>query len=115
MTTLPNTVNSSRRSKVNRPRILATIREKGVPVETNGAEAKTVGKTVEIILQLLRDNPRLTQSGLAAGNAMASVNGSPMRGGPCEGCRMALLGTNAQPSVISALRECMPEGLAGDC
>ncbi len=47
-------------------RILATIREKGVPVETDGAEEKTV----EIILQLLRGNPRLTQSGLAAATGL---------------------------------------------
>jgi fructose-1,6-bisphosphatase/inositol monophosphatase family enzyme len=39
-------------------------------------------------------------------------------GGRCDilaqrgGYRMALLGTNAQPAIGAALRECMPEGLA---
>ena len=39
-------------------------------------------------------------------------------GGKCEilarrgGYRMALLGTNAQPAIGAALRECMPEGIA---
>ena len=42
-------------------------------------------------------------------------------GGQCDihayrgGYRMALLGSNAQPTVISTLRKCMPAGLAGDC
>ncbi len=39
-------------------------------------------------------------------------------GGRCDilayrgGYRMALLGTNARPAIIAALRECMPEGLS---